>query len=169
MKRIFLLMMAAMLVSVSGYAQKYGYIYSEKVFKAMPGYQEALNRVEEYAKGGEEKVKSLYQEAQKGYDNLASLQSQLTESQFRSLAEAVVAKEREATRYNEEFFGNEGKLVEYRDSQMKPFENKVLTAVEAVAAAGGYDMIFDLSTVKLTVYQSPSLDLTQRVIGRLGL
>ena len=51
---------------------------------------------------------------------------------------------------------------------MKPIEDRVVSAVNAEASAGGYDMIFDLSVVKFTVYQSPALDLTDKVIARLG-
>lgn len=168
MKKILFAVIAMSLVSAGAYAQKYGYVYSEKIFKAIPEYEQALKSVENYAKQGQEHVKSLYEEAQKTYDGLRSIQSRMTQAQFEALAKASVEKEREATKYNEEFFGKEGKLAKYQQSLMKPVEERVVKAVEAEASAGGYDMIFDMSVVKLTVYQSPALDLTDKVIARLG-
>ncbi|MDE6482318.1 MAG: OmpH family outer membrane protein [Rikenellaceae bacterium] len=169
MKKILFALMITSLLSVSGYAQKYGYVYSEKIFKAIPEYEQALKSVESYAKQGQEHVKSLYEEAQKTYDGLRSVQSRLTQDQFEALAKASVEKEREATKYNEEFFGKDGKLAKYQQSLMKPIEDRVVAAVEAEASESGYDMIFDLSVVKFTVYQSPTLDLTEKVIARLGI
>ncbi len=60
-------------------------------------------------------------------------------------------------------------MAQYQQSLMKPIEDRVVSAVNAEASAGGYDMIFDLSVVKFTVYQSPALDLTDKVIARLGV
>lgn len=169
MKKLLFAVIAMSLLSVSGYTQKYGYVYSEKIFKAIPEYEQALESVSKYAKQGQEHVKSLYEEAQKTYDGLRSVQSQLTQAQFEALSKASVEKEREATKYNEDFFGKDGKLAQYQQSLMKPIEDRVVSAVNAEASAGGYDMIFDLSVVKFTVYQSPALDLTDKVIARLGV
>jgi len=168
MKKILFVIIAFLTFSVTGHAQKYGYVYSEKIFKAIPGYEEALKSVERYAEQGREHVKTLYDEAQKTYEGLRSLQSRLSQEQFDALAKASVEKEREATKYNEEFFGRDGKLAEYQKSLLKPIEDKVLAAVNAEASAGGYDMIFDLSVVKSTIYQSPASDLTDKVITRLN-
>ena len=103
MKKLLFAVIAMSLLSVSGYAQKYGYVYSEKIFKAIPEYEQALESVSKYAKQGQEHVKSLYEEAQKTYDGLRSVQSQLTQAQFEALSKASVEKEREATKYNEDF------------------------------------------------------------------
>ena len=168
MRRVLLSITAALLFSVSGYAQRYGYVYSERIFKSIPEYEQALKSVERYAEQGQARVQELYDEAQKSYDGLRSLQSRLSQEQFEMIAKASVDKEREATKYNEEFFGRDGKLAEYQKSLMDPIEKRVLAAVEAEASAGGYDMIFDLSVAKATIYQSPALDLTDKVIARLS-
>ena len=51
---------------------------------------------------------------------------------------------------------------------MKPIEDKVLAAVNELAAEKGLDLIFDLSIAKITIFQSNSLDLTNEVIKKLG-
>ena len=66
MKKIFLII-TALLVASLGYAQqgKYAYVYSEKIFKAIPEYQEAIKTLEEYAKYGEEQSKEKLETSQK--------------------------------------------------------------------------------------------------------
>lgn len=165
MKKLLFLMVALIGLSSMGYAQKYGYIYSEKVFKAMPEYGEALEKIEAYAKQGRDSVELLYKQAQNSYEALTAVSDRITASQYEALAKQPIALERSATEYNEKFFGKEGDLVEYRKSLMNPIEKRVMEAVETLVAKDGYDMIFDMSVMKMTVYQSPELDLTDEVIG----
>ncbi len=169
MKKIFLII-TALLVASLGYAQqgKYAYVYSEKIFKAIPEYQEAINTLEEYAKYGEEQSKEKLETVKEMYEDYVKIEHALSNSMRIQQRNEIIALEKEANKYQSDFFGENGAMSKKQQELMKPIEDKVLAAVNELAAEKGLDLIFDLSIAKITIFQSNSLDLTNEVIKKLG-
>lgn len=171
MKKIILILVAMITVATvsaqSSKGQKFAYLYSEKVFKSMPEYDKAVKDLESYSKTAQQQVDAKLAEAKKMYEEFVSIENRLSAENRTTLREAIVSKEREANKYQEDFYSENGNLAKRQKELMAPIEKRVLDAVNAIAVEGGYDMIFDLSTVKTTIYQSASLDLTNAVIERV--
>ncbi len=164
------LLVMAMILMVSttlSAQQKYGYIYSEKVFKSIPEYNNAIAQLEESAKQASEKGEEMIEEVKQEYSNYLRYRDNMSQSQRRTTEQALIAKEKAATGYEDKFFGEDGEMSKIQKQLMDPIEARVVEAVNAIAQEGGYDMIFDLSNVRATIYQSPKLDLTNMVIERL--
>lgn len=168
MKKTLLVLLLAV-VSVTTFAQtgKVAYVYSEKIFKSMTEYDAAVKEIEQYAKYGNDMSKAKLAEVETMFKDFRKIESSLSSSSKTIHKNEIIAKEKEANSYQENFFKEGGQFETKQKEIMKPIEQKVLDAVNSVAAEGNYDMIFDLSTSKSTIYQKPTLDLTQTVIAKI--
>lgn len=168
MKKVLFLTLLVFTVTLSASAQqKYGYLYSEKVFKSLPEYNSAVSELEAYAKSATDKAEQMTTELKSAYTNYLKVRSSMSESQRTTLESNLVAQEKKANSYESDFFGEDGPMAKRQKELLDPIESKVRSAVSALAKAEGYDMIFDLSNSQSTIYQSESLDLTQKVIDKL--
>lgn len=169
MKKLILFAIITIISTSSLFSQnsKFAYIYSEKVFKSMPAYETAMKEIDQFAKYGSETSKSKLAEVESMFKDFRTAESSMSQSGRDQRKNEIIAKEKEANKYQEDFFSEDGVLAKKQQELMKPIEDKVLSAVNAIATEKGFDMIFDLSTSKVTIYQTPSLDMTNEVINRI--
>ncbi len=169
MKRILLSLLALVGVTTAVLAQqqKVCYIYSQKVLQSMPEYKAAVNELEQMTESAREKSDALFGEAKQMFDEFQKYQERMSEAQYNRYKEMVIQKEKEANDYEESMFGEKGAIAEKQRELMEPLEKRVMAAVESFATANGYDMVYDLSIVKATIYQSPKLDMTDKIIEKL--
>lgn len=169
MRRVVFVAVISLFVSLAASGQqKYGYIYSEKVFKSLPEYNTAIAALEDYAQSASSRSKEMEDEVKQSYVQYLAVRNSMSTTQRKAQEDMLVAKEREANEYEESFFAEGGPMSKKQQQLMDPIEQKVLNAVNKVAQEMGFDMIFDLSTVRSTIYQSERLDLTQIVIDSLN-
>jgi outer membrane protein len=80
----------------------------------------------------------------------------------------IIEKENAAKEFQRLKFGFEGELFQMRTKLIKPIQDRVAKAVQAVADAQQLDMIFDKNSEITLLYASPRLDKSNDVITRLG-
>lgn len=99
------------------------------------------------------------------YQQYASQMSSSDQTKYRDL---IVRKEKEANDFEKSIFGEGGTLEKKQKELMNPIEKSVLDAVTKISTEQGYEMVFDLSLVKVTIFQSEKCNLTNKVIKALG-
>jgi outer membrane protein len=80
-----------------------------------------------------------------------------------------VNKEKEAKDFQRQKFGHEGELSQRSNAIIKPIQDKVAKAVQAVAEGENLDMVFDKNSEVIMLYANPRYDKSAEVITRLGL
>ncbi|MFI3321609.1 MAG: OmpH family outer membrane protein [Rikenellaceae bacterium] len=155
----------AVTVTTASAQQKVAYIYSEKVFKAMPDYSKAVASLDVYAKSAQTETKNKLNEVRERYNQYIYIEHSLSQTQKETMKQQIMELEEEANNYEDEFFAEGGAMSKKRDQLMQPLEQKVIDAVEKLASEGKYDMIFDLSVAAVAIYKNPTLDLTDKVIS----
>ena len=167
MKRLILFIVALTLSTAAIAQQKNCYIYSQKIFKSMPEYDAAIKNIEEFAKLARTKADGLLKDARTMFEEYKEYQKDMTTTQRSKYKQQIVDKEKAANDYENSVFGKDGELEKRQKTLMEPIERKVLTVINAFAEKGKYDMIFDLSISKVTIYQSPKLDVTELIIEEI--
>lgn len=167
MKKTLVLLTLLLSASVV-FAQKSGYIYSKKVFDVIPAYNSAIKEIEQFATDSRDEIDKKLDEVATLYEQYQLAENRMTVTQAENYRAIIIAKEKEANDLEEKVFGQNGQLEQKQKTLMEPIEKQVMDAVEAVSREQGYNMVFDLSLVKMTIYQSPDSDLTNAVIRRLG-
>lgn len=167
MKKTILLAIAAMTLSTAAWAQKTMVVDSEKIFKSMSGYNEAIQQLDELADSYQKKVDEAYDQLETMFNNYQSRKSSMTAAERQSTEERILNGESKIEQYQKEVFGDEGTLMKKRIETIKPYQDKVFAAIAAYASASGYDIVLDLASNPTVLYYNPDCDATQKIIETL--
>ena len=160
--------LVAMLLSAAAVsAQNYMVVDSEKVFKSLTAYNNALTEIENLSEQYQAKVDAKFQEVERLYNSYVQQRASLSEATRQQREQQILQKEQEATEYQESLFGTEGELMKKRMELIQPIQQKVFDAIERIATQYGYDLVIDISANPTIIYYSSKVDFTQRVISEL--
>jgi len=167
MKRIILTAMFALATLGIASAQKYCVIDSEKVFKSLDEYNKALTTLDELGKSYQVEIDNKYKDVESLYNSYMQQKAALSASTRTSVEQQILQKEEEAQKYQQELFGEDGKLMKKRIELIKPIQTKVFAAIEAYAKANGYDLVLDKASNASMLYVNDAIDHTAQVIEQL--
>ena len=167
MKRVILTMMFALAALGIASAQKYCVIDSEKVFKSLDEYNQAITSLDELGKAYQAEVDKMYKNVETIYNNYMAQRENLSASTRTSLEQQILQKEQEAQKYQQEVFGDEGALMKKRIELIKPIQDKVFAAIEAYAKANGYELVLDKASNASILYFGSAIDHTEEIIKTL--
>jgi outer membrane protein len=165
-KMIIALLAVVMSVGVAS-AQNYMVIDSEKVFKSVAAYNEALEDIEQLATQYQEAVDKKFAEVENLYNNYMQQRASLSVSAQQQYEQLILQKEAEATEYQESLFGTDGTLMNKRLELIQPIQKKVFDTIKQYAEKKGYDMIIDISQNATMLYYSERADHTDEIIAIL--
>lgn len=166
MKRLFFL--AAFLLTVGTIsAQNYIIVNSEKIFKSIDAYNNAITSLDELAKQYQSQVDAQYEAIETLYNTYQSQKASLSASTRQARENEIITKEQEAQKYQESLFGQEGELMKKRLELIQPIQKQVFDAIEAYAKQVGADMVLDSSNNPTLLYNNPAIERTQQVIDAL--
>lgn len=159
--------MALVLMGVAAMAQNYIVVNSEKIFKSIAAYNTAIEELDKLAKNYQEWVDAKFEEVEQLYNNYQQQRASLSESSRQQWETVILEKEQQATKYQEELFGQEGTLMKQRIEKIKPIQEKVFAAIEAYAKQVGAEVVIDSSNNPTLLYNTPSVERTDEVIATL--
>lgn len=167
MKRfIITLVMAVMFAGVAS-AQIYMVINSEKVFKSVEAYNDALEEIEKLSAEYQKSVDARFSEVETMYNNYMQQRASLNESTRQQYEQAILQREAEATKYQESLFGTDGELMKKRLELIQPIQAKVFATIESFSKQYGYDLVLDIASNPAVLYYSEKVDFTERIIEAL--
>lgn len=167
MRRIIVALVAMMLSVVGVSAQNYMVVDSEKVFKSLSTYNNALEQIEQLSAQYQAKVDAKFQEVERLYNSYMQQRAALSEATRQQREQQILQKEQEATEYQESIFGTDGELMKKRMELIQPIQQKVFSTIERYASQYGYDLVIDISANPTVLYYSSKVDYTQQIINAL--
>ncbi len=93
----------------------------------------------------------------------------MTEDMENRRESEIADKEKTAKDYQRQKFGPDGELAQKSSSIIKPVQDKMAKAIQAVAESDNLDMIFDKNSEVIMLYANTRYDKSADVITRLGL
>ncbi len=168
MKKIALILLAAVATVLGASAQKFALVDMEYIFKNVPSYEMANEQINQLSQRWQKEVEAVGKEAETMYQTYLSDKVFLTEEQAKKREEEIVAKEKSATELRFKYFGPEGELAKKRESLLRPIQDEVYNAVKKVAEERGYQAVFDRASASDIVYASPRIDVSNEVLAKLG-
>ena len=158
---------ALMLGITAASAQNYAVVNSEKIFKSIEAYNEAIAQLDQLAEKYQKDVDAKFEQIETLYNNYMQRRSQLSEASQKANEDNILRLEQEATQYQESLFGTDGELMKKRLELIQPIQQKVFAAIEEYAKAKGLDMIIDTAQNATMLYHSAKADHTDAVIALL--
>ena len=163
---IIALMALVMSVGVAS-AQNYMVVDSEKVFKSIEAYNDALEDIEALATQYQDAVDKKFAEVENLYNSYMQQRSSLSISAQQQYEQRILQKEAEATEYQESLFGTDGKLMNKRLELIQPIQQRVFSTIESFSKQYGYDLVIDISANPTILYYSSKVDFTEHIIEAL--
>lgn len=148
-------------------AQNYMVVDSEKIFKSVSAYNDALEKIESLAEDYQKKVDAKFAEVENLYNSYMSQRASLSETTRQQYEQAILEREAEATEYQESLFGTDGELMNKRVELIQPIQERVFDTIENFSKQYGYDLVLDISANPTVLYYSTKVDFTDRIIEAL--
>ena len=163
------LALAAVGAAPASAQQKIGFVDSEQILPQMPEFQTAQQELDRLAAQWQGEVAALQTEAEALADEFAAREILYTDDERRTQLAAIEAKRGEHDALRTRYFGPEGELFREQQSRLRPAQERLLAAIDAVAEDGEYDYVFDRSGDYLFLYTRPRYNLTELVTEELGI
>ncbi len=164
MKKIFALVLSLVAFVGVASAQNYMIVDSEKIFKSIDEYNNAMTQLDNLAKLYQQQVDSQFAAIEKLYNNYQQEKASLSAAARAAREQQILDKEAEAMKYQESLFGNDGTMMKKRIELIQPIQERVFKAIESYAKSNGFDMVLDIASNATLLYYSPSVDRTEAVI-----
>jgi len=168
MKKILLICCFTLISGLSAFAQRFAYVDSEYILKHIPEYLSAQKQLDALSQQWQKEVDDRFTEVEKMYKAYQADQVLLTDEMRKRRENEIVEKEKAAKEFQRQKFGFEGELYQQRVKLVKPIQERVAKAVQAVAENAQLDMVFDKNSNVIMLYASLRLDKSNDVITRLG-
>ena len=166
MKRL-ILTLALVLGAAIASAQNYAVVNSEKIFKSIDQYNQAITQLDQMANDYQKQVDAKFEEVEKIYNAYMARRAQLSQASQQANEENILKLEQEAQKYQEAIFGTDGELMKKRLELIQPIQKKVFDTIKKYAEQKGYDMIIDISQNATMLYYSSKADKTTELIAIL--
>ena len=164
MRRIIATLALILACAGSAFAQKYIVVDSEKIFKSLDEYNNAITTLDTLAKEYQSKVDAKYSEIETLYNNYMAQKASLSAQSRSQYEQTILTKEQAAAEYQESVFGDEGVMMKKRIELIQPVQRRVFSAIEQYAKSQGCDMVVDKASNATLLYCSEAVDHTQSVI-----
>lgn len=168
MKKFFLTTVVILFATAASFAQRFAYVDSDYILKHIPEYTSAQKQLDALSQQWQKDVDARFAAIEKLYSAYQADQVLLTDEMRKRRENEIVEKEKAAKEFQRVKFGFEGDLFQQRTKLIKPIQDRVAKAVQAVADAQQLDMIFDKNSEITLLYASTRLDKSNDVITRLG-
>lgn len=169
MKKVFAIVGFMMLTATTVFAQRFAYVNSDYILKHMPEYASAQRQLEALSAQWQKEVDARYAEIDRLYKAYQADEVLMTPDMKKRRQAEIDDKERSAKDFQRQKFGPDGELTQKSNSMIKPIQEKMEKAVQAVAEEDNIDMIFDKNSDLNMLYASPRYDKSSDVIIKLGL
>lgn len=172
MKRLFLILVAALSLSISASAQKFGHIDTKLVVDVLPDAKNASTALEAEAKKYDTQFQAMSTEYQNKYQAYVE-NVQLADAAPEKWSAAIRADKEQELMQLQERIGRfqesaQQSLAQKRVELFNPVMDKLQAAIKKVATEGGYIYIFDVDQVRF-INESLSTDVTSAVKKELGI
>jgi len=150
-------------------AQRSAFVDTEYILNQMPEYLSAQKQLDALADIWQKEA----DEKQRDIDKLSRAYQAdfvlLTDELKKKREDEILVKENDLKNYHTLKFGYDGDLFKERKKLIKPLQEKIASAIKAIAESEQLDIVFDKSSADgLLLYALPRYDKSDDVIKKMG-
>jgi len=168
MKNLLLVLLVVFGTTFVSSAQKYGYIDSDYILNNIPEYKEAKDRLDKLAERWTKEVEERYEVIKQKKENFLREEDLLPAEEKAKRQEELEKLELEAMEMQKLRFGVSGDYFQKRQELIKPIQDKIYEAMQAVASKRNYSFIFDKANQSNLVFADTKFDISNEVLKEMG-
>lgn len=169
MKKLILFIGLFMTLAVGNtFAQRYALIDMEYILGRIPSYENANKQLETLSQQWQTEVDAKAKEVEAMYKKYQSDLSFLKGEQKTARENEIVKKENEIQQLRNSYFGPQGELFKRREALVKPIQDNIYEVVKELSMQQNYTLVIDRASATAVIFASPSIDISDEVLARLG-
>lgn len=168
MKRLVLIMAVILTAATSGMSQKFAYIDSEFILENIPEYADSKREVDDLSMQWQKEIEAKFAEIDQLYKKFSAEAVLLPDDIKAKREQEIIEKEKAAKDLQKQRFGTDGDLFKRRQELIKPIQEKIAAALEALATTENYAVIFDKAGSVSMMYTNPRYDISEEVLDKMG-
>lgn len=168
MKKIISILAITILTAFTVKAQKIGYVDTDQILNSIPEYKAAQTELDKLSVDWQKEIEAKYAEIDKLYKAYQADAILLTDDMKKKRENEIINKEKEVKELQKQRFGVDGELFKKRQELVKPLQDKVYSAVKAVAERSGLAIILDKAGQVSILFANPKYDKSDDVLTYLG-
>src|SRR5674476_511629 len=141
-------------------AQKIAYVNTEYILGNIPEYKIAQTQIEDLSAKWQKEVEARFTEIDKMYKTYQADATMLPDEMKRKRENEIIAKEKEVKDLQKQRFGENGDLFKKRQELIKPIQDKVYNAIEAISNTDNYAIVFDKASGATMIYTNNKYDIS---------
>lgn len=159
-----------LLTATAGYnfAQKFAYVDSEYILKNMPEYGVAKQQLDDVSKKWQKELEDKIAELDKERKDYEAEKVLLSEDMRIKKDEEFKTKQNAINELRKKRFGPTGDLYKKQQDLLKPIQDKVYAAIQEIADAKSYGIVFDKAGSTTIMYAGAKFDISDQVIRAMG-
>jgi len=168
MKKVILLAAIFCTFALGASAQKFAYVNTDYILDNIPDFNDAQTQLDDLSAQWQKEIEAKFAEVDKMYKSFQNESVLLPEDMKKKREDDIIKKEKEAKDLQKKRFGKDGDLFKKRQELIKPIQDKVYGAIEDIATADNYAVVFDKATNATLIYTNPKYDISEQVLDKLG-
>ncbi len=161
------LLVFALSLSDKAYAQKIGFIDSQVILDQLPEARDAKRRLEVLTIEWQNEIKRKRDALEKMVREFQAKEVLYTDEIKQQKRKEMMEADRAIFEYQNQKFGVDGEYFKKQAELMRPIQDKLYSAMRAVAIDNDYEFVFDRASDTLLLYANETHNLTQKVLERL--
>jgi len=168
MRKLFIITGILLLAVATSYAQKFAYVDTEYILENIPSYKAAQEQLDQLSAQYQKELESMHADLEQMYKDYQSESVLLSDEMKKKREDVIITKEKEYKELQRKYFGQEGDLFKKRQGLVKPIQDDVFNAIQAISTEGSYAIIFDKANGLILIFANPKFDLSDQVLTKLG-
>ena len=149
-------------------AQKIAFVDSNYILQNIPEYGDAQAQLDALSKEWQKEIDTKFSAVEKLYQNYQAEAVLIPEELRKQKEKEIIDAEKAAQALQMQRFGAEGDLFKKREELVKSIQDKVFTAIEAIAVEKNIGIVLDKAGAVTMLYANVKQDMSDDVLIKLG-
>ena len=149
-------------------AQKIAFVDSNYILQNIPEYGDAQAQLDALSKEWQKDIDTKFAAIEKMFQAYQAEAVLIPEDLRKQKEKEIVDAEKAAQALQMQRFGAEGDLFKKREELVKPIQDKVFTAIEAIAVEKNIGIVLDKAGAVTMLYANVKNDISDDVLIKMG-
>jgi outer membrane protein len=165
---IILTALLCMFAGTTVQAQKFAYVDTEYILGNIPEYKIAQTQIDDISSKWQKDIETRFAEIDRMYKTYEADATMLPEEMKRKRENEIITKEKGVKDLQKQRFGQNGDLFKKRQELIKPIQDKVYNAIEAISTQDNIAVVFDKASGATMIYTNSKYDISDAVLKKIG-
>jgi outer membrane protein len=169
MRKVIFILFFTFTAFTGAFAQRFAFVDSDYILKHIPDYLSVQKQLNALQDEWQKQIDAKFAEVDRLYKAYQADVVLMTPDMKKRREDEIAQKEKDAKDFQRLKFGPDGELTQRSNALIKPIQDRIAKAIQAVAESDNLDMIFDKNSEVIMLYANPRYDKSADVITKLGL